>query len=72
MYNRVRYGRALTVMMMSKTHDERRAEMLDELRAYVPDGEIPESMFSYTWGSYPAREARRLLAETERSVEVAS
>ncbi|PLB47652.1 FAD/NAD(P)-binding domain-containing protein [Aspergillus steynii IBT 23096] len=60
-YNTVRYKRALTVMFMSKTHDERRSEMLEELRAYVPDAELPDSMFSYTWASYPAREALVLL-----------
>lgn len=31
LYNKVRYARAVTVMIMSKTHDERRAEMLGEL-----------------------------------------
>ncbi|KAJ5190124.1 uncharacterized protein N7498_009109 [Penicillium cinerascens] len=34
LYDKVRYDRAVTVMMMSKTHDERRAETLDELRNF--------------------------------------
>lgn len=72
MHNRVRYGRSLTVMTVSKAHDERRAEMLDELRAYVPDGVLLKSMLSYTWGSYPARDAHRLLVETGRNAKVAS
>lgn len=62
LYNKVRYERALTVMMMSKTHDERRAEMLDELRKYVPNAELPKDMFSFTWPSNPAQDAQRLLA----------
>ncbi|KAI9037629.1 putative salicylate hydroxylase [Aspergillus affinis] len=63
LYNQVRYDRAVTVMMMSKTHDERRAEMLAELREYVPNAELPANMFSFTWPSRPAEDARRLLAE---------
>ncbi|KAJ6076987.1 hypothetical protein N7499_008968 [Penicillium canescens] len=68
LYNKVRYERALTVMMMSKTHDERRAEMLDELRKYVPNAELPKDMFSFTWPSNPAQDAQRLLA-TEVNVK---
>lgn len=63
LYNKVRYDRAVTVMMMSKTHDERRAEMLAELREYVPNAEVPKDMFSFTWPSNPAEDAKRLLAE---------
>ncbi|KAJ5833644.1 hypothetical protein N7474_001955 [Penicillium riverlandense] len=61
LYNKVRYDRAVTVMMMSKTHDERRAEMLDELRKYVPNAEVPPDMFSFTWPSCPDQDAKRLL-----------
>lgn len=49
-------------MMMSKTPDERRAEMLDELRKYVPNAELPKDMFSFTWPSNPAQDAQGLLA----------
>lgn len=49
------------MMMMSRINDERRAEMLDELRRYVPDAKVPENMFSFAWGSYPGREAGCLL-----------
>ncbi|PYI12992.1 FAD/NAD(P)-binding domain-containing protein [Aspergillus japonicus CBS 114.51] len=63
LYNRVRYNRAITVQFMSKTHDEKRGEMLDELRQFVPDAEVPKNMFAFTWSSYPAREAERLLVE---------
>lgn len=46
LYNQVRYGHAVTVMMMSKLPDNRRAEMLDELRSYVPTAELPKDMYS--------------------------
>ena len=68
LYNKVRYDRAVTVMMMSKTHDERRAEMLEELHKYVPNAELPPDMFSFTWSSDPIRDARRLLQTTEGKI----
>lgn len=49
---------------MSKTHAEKRAEMLDELRQFVPEAEVPQNMFAFAWSSYPAREAERLLVES--------
>ncbi|KAL4878936.1 FAD/NAD(P)-binding domain-containing protein [Aspergillus karnatakaensis] len=61
-YNRTRYERALTVLFMSKTNDERRAEMLPQLQQFVPNGVVPKDMFAYTWLSYPGLEAQRLLA----------
>lgn len=61
MYNQIRYNHAVTVMMMSKTQNERRAEMMDELRTYVPGAELPENMFAFAWASNPTREAERLL-----------
>ncbi|KAL5337705.1 FAD/NAD(P)-binding domain-containing protein [Aspergillus crustosus] len=61
LYNQVRYERAITVLFMSKTHDERRAQMLKELREYVPNAVVPKDMFSYTWLSYPGRDAEKLL-----------
>lgn len=66
LYNKVRYNRAVTVMMMSKLNDERRAEMLAELREYVQEAEVPPDMFSFTWPSRPAEDARRLLEEQNR------
>ncbi|KAJ5307276.1 FAD/NAD(P)-binding domain-containing protein [Penicillium atrosanguineum] len=66
LYNQVRYGHSVTVMMMSKVPDNRRAEMLDELRLYVPAAEVPEDMFSFTWNSYPVQEAQRALTSDFR------
>jgi len=67
MYNQVRYAHSLTVMILSRMDDERRGEMADELRKYVPDAEVPENMFSFTWNSYPAKEAEVLLQAAERA-----
>ncbi|BAE59415.1 unnamed protein product [Aspergillus oryzae RIB40] len=63
LYNKIRYKHAVTVMLMSKTHDERRAEMLEELRSYVADAEVPKDMFAFTWPSDPIGEAHRLVQE---------
>lgn len=62
LYNELRYSHSVTVMMMSRTNDERRAEMLDELRRYVSDAEVPEDMFAFTWLSDPVKAAARLVA----------
>lgn len=61
MYNQVRYERAVTVMIMSMTSDDRRGEMLEELRRYVPNAELPKDMVFFSWSSYPAEDARRVL-----------
>ncbi|KAJ5767762.1 hypothetical protein N7533_000345 [Penicillium manginii] len=62
MYNKIRYSHAVTVMMMSRTNDERRAEMLHELHRYVPSAELPKDMFAFAWISDPVREAAQLVA----------
>lgn len=67
MYNQVRYAHSLTVMILSRMDDERRGEMADELRKYVPDAQVPENMFSFAWNSYPAKEAGVLLQAAERA-----
>ncbi|KAJ5151878.1 hypothetical protein N7492_010173 [Penicillium capsulatum] len=61
MYNRIRYDHAVTVMMMSQKETNKRAEMMDKLRMYVPHAELPESMVSFCWSSKPDLEAQRLL-----------
>lgn len=61
MYNELRYVHSVTVMMMSRTSDERRGEMLDELRRYVPNAELPKDMFAFTWPSDPVKGAARLV-----------
>ncbi|KAL4757336.1 uncharacterized protein BDW70DRAFT_153410 [Aspergillus foveolatus] len=62
LYNELRYAHAVTVMVMSRINDERRGEMLDELRRYVPNAELPHEMFEFTWPSDPIKEAAHLVA----------
>ncbi|CAG7921648.1 unnamed protein product [Penicillium olsonii] len=62
LYNEARYAHSVTVMMMSRTNDERRGEMMDELRRFVPDAELPKNMFAFTWPSDPVKEAAQLVA----------
>ncbi|KAL4734277.1 hypothetical protein BDV11DRAFT_209537 [Aspergillus similis] len=61
LYNKTRYDHSITVMLMSQTPNERRAEMLDELRRYVPDAQIPTDMIAFTWSSGPAAKAQDLV-----------
>ncbi|KAI8155284.1 3-hydroxybenzoate 6-hydroxylase 1 [Colletotrichum sp. SAR 10_70] len=63
LFNKVRYARTITVMVMSSTSDDRRAEKMPELQRYVPDARLPKNMFEYTWSSYATLEARRALEE---------
>lgn len=62
LYNQLRYSHSVTVMMMSRINDERRAEMLDELRRYVPNAELPKDMFAFAWPSDPVKDAAHLVA----------
>ncbi|KAL4812165.1 hypothetical protein BDW67DRAFT_193954 [Aspergillus spinulosporus] len=62
LYNKTRYDHSITVMIMSQKPNERRAEMLDELRRYVPGAQVPTDMITFTWSSDPAAKARDLLA----------
>lgn len=61
LYNKLRYHRAVTIMFMSKINDERRGEMMEDLRKFVPDAQLPNSMFEYSWDSYVVRDAQELL-----------
>lgn len=61
LYNKLRYLHSVTVMMMSRTNDEQRREMLDELRRYVPDAEVPTNMLAFTWLSDPVKAAAQLV-----------
>lgn len=65
-YNKMRYERAVTVLFMSRVGDNQRAEQMDGLRKYVPDAECPQSMFYYTWDSYPVRDAELALAAASK------
>ncbi|KAI1116013.1 hypothetical protein F5Y14DRAFT_408948 [Nemania sp. NC0429] len=64
-YNEVRYKHTVAICITSRVDQERRGEVLDDLRRFVPDATItPGLSFFYTnWNSYPAREVERLLAQ---------
>ncbi|KAM6509530.1 hypothetical protein FALCPG4_017181 [Fusarium falciforme] len=74
LYNKVRYGRSVTVMFMSRIQDERREDMMDALREFVPDATLPSDMFAYTWASEPLRDAKvelqRLVREEGASAQL--
>ncbi|KAL4807579.1 monooxygenase [Aspergillus unguis] len=57
-YNKLRYAHAVTVMMMSRMSDDRRGEMMDGLKRFVPDAQLPRDMFAFTWLSDPVKEVR--------------
>lgn len=48
-------------MMMSRTSDDRREEMLGELQRFVPGAECPGDMFGFSWLSDPVKEAGDML-----------
>ncbi|KAJ2973350.1 hypothetical protein NUW58_g8957 [Xylaria curta] len=61
-YNEARYRHTVTICMFSRVALERREEVLDELRRFVPDATIAGNTPYGTWDSYPSREVERLLA----------
>lgn len=61
-YNEVRYNHTVTICLFSRVSFERREEMLDELKKFVPQATIAGNSPYATWNSYPAREVERLLA----------
>ncbi|KAJ5246005.1 hypothetical protein N7468_000988 [Penicillium chermesinum] len=61
LYNELRYSHAVTVMIMSRINDERREEMLNELRRFVPNAELPKNMFAFAWASDPIKKAAQLV-----------
>nr|RBR01147.1 hypothetical protein FVER53263_10647 [Fusarium verticillioides] len=62
LYNKLRYPRSVTVMFMSKINDERRGEMMDDLRKFVPDAELPPNIFPYLWNNFVLDDANEALA----------
>ncbi|KAH8166155.1 hypothetical protein CIB48_g2087 [Xylaria polymorpha] len=65
-YNEVRYNHTVTICLFSRVSFERREEMLDELKKFVPQATIAGNSPYATWNSYPAREVERLLALRRR------
>jgi salicylate hydroxylase len=62
MYNDIRYERTVTILFMSRVGNEDRAEVMEELKRYVPDATMPENMVMYAWDSYPVKAAEKALA----------
>ncbi|KAF5607442.1 3-hydroxybenzoate 6-hydroxylase 1 [Fusarium pseudoanthophilum] len=62
LYNKLRYPRSVTVMFMSKINDERRGEMMEDLRKFVPDAELPPNIFPYLWNNFVLEDAQKALA----------
>ncbi|KAF5675986.1 3-hydroxybenzoate 6-hydroxylase 1 [Fusarium circinatum] len=62
LYNKLRYPRSVTVMFMSKINDERRGEMMENLRKFVPDAELPPNIFPYLWNNFVLDDAQKALA----------
>jgi salicylate hydroxylase len=54
-------------MFMSKVNDERRATMMEDLRKFVPEAELPPDMFPYLWNDYVIQDAQKALAREQRS-----
>ncbi|KAI0552947.1 hypothetical protein F4679DRAFT_30565 [Xylaria curta] len=69
-YNEARYRHAVTICIFSRVTMERREEVLDDLRRFVPQATIEENTPYALWNSYPGREVERLLA-LRRSEKVA-
>lgn len=62
MYNDIRYERTVTILFTSRVGNEERAEVMEELRRYIPDAKMPENQVQYAWDSYPMKEAEKALA----------
>jgi salicylate hydroxylase len=64
-YNQVRYDHTVTICITSRVSHERRMEVLDDLRRFVPNATLDEDLSHIAfaaWNSYPVREVERLLA----------
>ncbi|KAJ8106048.1 hypothetical protein ONZ43_g7194 [Nemania bipapillata] len=64
-YNQVRYNHTVTICITSRVSHERRREVLDDLRRFVPNATIEEDLSRVSfaaWNSYPVRDVERLLA----------
>ncbi|KAK5059695.1 hypothetical protein LTR84_009578 [Exophiala bonariae] len=65
LYNKARYARAVTVMYMSKVNEERRREMMPDLKRFVPDAQFPEHFIKYCWSSFATADAQHLLQQSQ-------
>lgn len=61
LYMDVRYKHAVTVLFMSRVGYEHREAAMADLTRYVPEAELPENMFWFTWGSDPVGDVEGML-----------
>jgi salicylate hydroxylase len=66
MYNDIRYERTVTILFTSRVGVEDRAEVMGDLKRYVPDAKLPENSVLYAWDSYPVKAAEQALASAAR------
>ncbi|KAH7134865.1 hypothetical protein B0J11DRAFT_595681 [Dendryphion nanum] len=62
MYNDIRYKQAVSVLFMSRVGDEHRETVMDDLKRYIPDAELPDNMWEFAWNSFPVKQAEHALA----------
>ncbi|KAJ4319010.1 hypothetical protein N0V94_004147 [Neodidymelliopsis sp. IMI 364377] len=68
-YNSIRYKQAVTVLFMSRVGDEHRENVMEDLKRFVPDAELPDNMWQYAWDSFPVKEAQHALRLQEPRVQ---
>ncbi|KAH7357518.1 hypothetical protein BKA66DRAFT_612630 [Pyrenochaeta sp. MPI-SDFR-AT-0127] len=68
MYNDIRYKHAVTILFMSRVGDQLREIVMDDLKKYVPEAELPENMWLFAWNSFPVKAAERALTVNVRNV----
>ncbi|KAF2993830.1 hypothetical protein E8E13_002324 [Curvularia kusanoi] len=61
MYNKIRYQHAVTVMFMSRVADDKRQQVLEDLKRFVPNATCPTDMAQLTWRSDPIKTAKEEL-----------
>jgi salicylate hydroxylase len=59
----VRYKHAVTVLFMSRVGYEHREAAMVDLKRFVPEAELPENMFYFTWPSCPRRDVEGKLRQ---------
>ncbi|KAH6869123.1 hypothetical protein B0T10DRAFT_418937, partial [Thelonectria olida] len=62
LYNKLRYGRTVTIMVMSIDNSKKRGEIEEDLRKFVPDTKLPRDAFQYAGDSHIVRGAQPMLS----------
>jgi len=64
MYNEIRYKQAVIILFMSRVGDEQREKVVGDLHQYLPEADMPENMWLFTWDLYPVRDAEKALSHS--------